>query len=202
MEEKNSRTLIAAGIHDSDEELLIATLAGETTAFGGLVEKYQAALLVMIFRQIGQKEEAEDLLQQVFLKAYQHLRDFRGQSKFFTWLYSIALNHVKNHLRQRKIRRTVSMDDVGVGEDGTGRQWADTRPTPEETVAQNSETQAMVKALEVLEGEQKSIFVMHYFQNLPLPEVAEKLGKPIGTVKVYLHRARKAVRRVLETLKL
>ncbi len=151
----------------------------------------------MIYRHVGHREEAEDVLQQAFLQAYLHLSDFRGQAKFHTWLYTISLNHVKNHLRQRKLRRMISTDDKGNWEEDAEPKWADTLPTPDVTVEQRLEVQAVQKVVETLQEEHKSIFILFYFQHLSLLEIAKRLAKPVGTVKVYLHRARKAVRLAL-----
>ncbi|OGR84229.1 MAG: hypothetical protein A2901_06745 [Elusimicrobia bacterium RIFCSPLOWO2_01_FULL_54_10] len=182
----------------SDDLLISAAKAGETSAFGQLMEKYRPALHAMILRHLRHREETEDVLQQVFLQAYQHLDGFRAEAKFYTWIYAIALNHVRNHVRQRKSWRIVSMDEMNARDQDMKHQWPDHRPTPEETVYHRMEIQAVQKALESLKDESRAIFIMHYFQYVPLDEVAARLQKPLGTVKVYLHRARKAVRECLE----
>lgn len=186
-----------SGPDPADRELIDAAVAGASDAFGKLVQKYQTALFDMILRHLGHREEAEDVLQQVLLKAYQHLKDFRGESKFYTWLYTIALNHTRNHIRQKSTRRTTSLDYHPEGDD-RAPQWPDKGPTPEETVAQKTEIQALQEAMENLSAEQKSIFTLYYFQHMSLEEVAQRLEKPLGTVKVYLHRARKTVCKILE----
>lgn len=189
----------APGVTDvSDEELIHATLAGDNAAFGRLIQKYYAPLHAMILRHLGQREESEDVLQQVFVQACRHLKSFRLESKFYTWIYAIALNRMKNHLRQKKIRQTVSMDEVNSWDEETRPQWPDPSPTPEESVAKTMQLEAIQKALDTLQEGAKSIFILHYFQHMPLEQVASIVGKPLGTVKVYLHRARKTVRKVLE----
>lgn len=146
---------------------------------------------MIVHRHLRHREEAEDAVQQVFLKAYQHLRKFRGDSKFFTWLYTIALNVVRNHVRQRKIRRMESLDVSGKTDESMGRQWPDKMPLPEEIVHHRWELERVRVAVENLIEPHRTIFMLHYFKHLSLNEVSVQIGRPVGTVKVYLHRARK-----------
>lgn len=182
-----------------DEELIGAALAGESEAFGKLMRKYQQPLFEMIFRNLRQREEAEDVLQQSFLQAYRHLAGFRKESKLYTWLYTIALNQVRNHLRQKKNRATSSLDDVQTWDDQAPLQWKDPSLSVEDIVAQKTEVQTVEKALETLSEDLRTIFILYYFQHLSLEEVAQRLGRPVGTVKVYLHRSRKALYQALNS---
>jgi RNA polymerase sigma-70 factor (ECF subfamily) len=181
--------------------LVTAAQSGDTEAFGQLMRKHKTALSVMALRHLGQREEAEDIVQQTFLQAYQHIKSFRKESKFYTWLYTIALNQIRNHVRQRNNRHTISLDGIANRDDERpAHQWAEKKPTPEESVAQKTEFESLQKSLQTLSEEQRTIFILHYFQYLPLDEIAGRLKKPIGTVKVYLHRARKAVHKSLSAL--
>ena len=95
----------------SDEQLVRDTLAGRNEAFGELMRKHQSLVMDLALRMLRNREEAEDVIQQVFVAAYRHLADFRFGSQFSTWLYAIALNRARNHLRSKKTRRLVAMDD-------------------------------------------------------------------------------------------
>jgi RNA polymerase sigma-70 factor (ECF subfamily) len=181
-----------------DHELVAAAKEGREDAFGLLLNKYQTSIYGMVFRHLGHREESEDLVQQVFLKAYQHIKDFRGESKFYTWLYTIALNLIRNHIRQKYTRRTISIDEVGPNDESPARQWAEKGPTPEEEVARRTEIEAIRESLETIGEEQRTSFISHYFQQQSLEEVANRLGRPLGTVKVYLHRARKAIYKAMD----
>lgn len=181
----------------SDKQLVAEAQNGQERAFSRLQQRYQASLFIMVFRHLGHREEAEDVVQQSFLKAYQHINDFRGESKFYTWLYTIALNLSRNHIRQRHSRRTVSLDDMSSQYDGPPPQWIEKGPTPEEEADRHADLEAIRDSLECLGEEQRTIFVWHYFQQLSLDEVARRLGRPVGTVKVYLHRARKTIYKAL-----
>lgn len=181
----------------SDKQLVAEAQNGRESAFSQLQQRYQTALFSMVFRHLGHREEAEDIVQQVFLKAYQHINAFRGESKIYTWMYTIALNLVRNHIRQRYTRRTVSLDDMGSHHDGPAPQWAEKGPSPEEEAARHADIEAIRDSLVCLGEEQRTIFVWHYFQQLPMDAIARRLDRPLGTVKVYLHRARKTVYKAL-----
>ena len=175
---------------DLDANLIQATLDGDPKSFGELIQKHQPPLLRMVQRHVRQREEAEDVVQQIFIQAYLHLNKFRGESKFFTWLYTIALNQIRNHVRQRNLRRMDSIDVTGKTEDSPAIQWPDKSPSPEEIIHHQWELERVVIALEHITDPHRVIFTLHYFQHLSLKEVAARVERPIGTVKVYLHRAR------------
>lgn len=186
-----------------DRQLIEDTLSGDPEAFGLLVRRHQAALFDLVLRVTGNHDESEDILQQVFIDAYRHLAEFRHGSQFFTWLYSIALNRARNHLRQRKSRRNVSLDGLAPGPDKTSVfHLPDTLPTPEQLVERKLDVDWIAHAIGDLPAEYQPIFILHYFHNLPLDEVARRVGRPLGTVKVYLHRARKELLKARERKKL
>jgi RNA polymerase sigma-70 factor (ECF subfamily) len=186
-----------------DRQLIEDTLSGRTEAFGFLVQRHRSALFDLVLRVTGNHDEAEDVLQQVFIDAYRHLAEFRHGSQFFTWLYSIALNRARNHLRQRKIRRAVSLDGLMPGPDKASIfHLPDSLPTPEKLVERKLDLDWIMREIENLSAEYRPIFILHYFHHLPLAEVARRVGRPLGTVKVYLHRARKELLAVRERTKL
>jgi len=174
----------------SDENLIQAVLKGDQKSFELLMQKHQTPIFNMVSRHVRHRQEAEDVVQQVFLQAYQHLDKFRGESKFFTWLYTIALNLVRNHVRHRNLRRMDSLDASGKTEDGRAPQWPEKSPTPDQIFQDRWELERVRTALESLKDVQRVIFTLHYFQLLSLKDVANRVGRPVGTVKVYLHRAR------------
>ena len=180
-----------------DAELIAAALAGDGEAFGLIVKRHRPPLLEMARRILGHREEAEDVLQDVFMQIHLHLGGFRGESKLSTWLYTIALNRVRNQLRRRGRRRTVSLDGGPDEEENPAMELPEKSPPVEEVVARRREAARLRQAVEGLPGNFRSIFILHYYQHLPLEEVSRRLVKPLGTVKVYLHRARKLLRAVL-----
>lgn len=175
-----------------DEELIAATLAGDGEAFAVLVRKHRPPLLAMACRILGQREEAEDVLQDVFMSVHAHLSRFRGESKLSTWLYSIALNRVRNQIRRRGNRTTVSLD-AGQEEGAIRLELPEKGLAVEEFVAQRRDSEQLRVAVDALPEHFRTIFVLHYYHHLPLKEIAQHVAKPLGTVKVYLHRARKHI---------
>jgi len=195
--------MVETAAPSDDRQLIEATLSGDPEAFGLLVRRHRSALFDLVLRITGNQDEAEDVLQQVFIDAYRHLSEFRYGSQFFTWLYSIALNRARNHLRQRKTRRNVSLDGLAPGPDKASVfHLPDSLPTPEEQVERKMDLDWIAGAVGGLPAEYQPIFVLHYFHNLPLEEVARRVGRPLGTVKVYLHRARKELLKARERKKL
>jgi RNA polymerase sigma-70 factor (ECF subfamily) len=181
-----------------DAELIVAALSGDGEAFGLIVKRHRPPLLEMARRILGQREEAEDVLQEVFMQVHIHLNSFRRESKLSTWLYTIALNRVRNHLRQRGNRRMISLDG-GPEEEAPPMELPEKGPALEEIVAQSRDAERLRQAVEGLPKDFRSIFILHYYQHLPLEEVSRRLAKPLGTVKVYLHRARKRLHADLTT---
>ncbi len=180
-------------LDDLDASLIEATLQDNPRSFGELMKRHQPAIFLMVHRHLRQREEAEDVVSHVFLKAYQHLENFRGESKFSTWLYTIALNLVRNHVRQRKLRKMDSIDKTESTEDGLGVQWPDRSPSTEKIAQDRWDLDLVRTALATISEPHRTIFTLHYFQHLSLNEVAGRIGRPVGTAKVYLHRARKMV---------
>ena len=181
----------ASSIETPDATLIRAVLDGDGEAFGILMGKHRAAISSMVFRHVRHREETEDVVQEVFFQAFQNLGRFRGESKFSTWIYSIALNRIRNHVRRRNVRRMDSIDDPGEGEDGRSPQWPDKSPPLDEAAHHRGELERVQEALLGLKEVYRAIFTLHYFQHFSLKDVGQRVGRPVGTVKVYLHRARK-----------
>jgi RNA polymerase sigma-70 factor, ECF subfamily len=179
-----------------DSVLIAAALEGDNDAFGELIKKHRPALLETARRLLGHREEAEDVLQEVFIQAYKHLKNFRGESKLSTWLYAITLNRVRNHLRQRKNRSMISLDG-NPDEEINPIELPEKGPAIDEQLARRTEAERIHWAVDRLKPDFRAIFILHYYQYLSLDEVSRRLGKPVGTVKVYLHRARKEVHAIL-----
>jgi RNA polymerase sigma-70 factor (ECF subfamily) len=168
------------------------TLAGNEAAFGNLVRKYKDQLYELACRILGSRTEAEDVLQDAFIEAYRHLKDFHHRSRFSTWLYSIVLNRIRNRLRQGKVLRWYSLDIRRATRDGfRPPEMPEHGPTVDTMAEKKIELETIQRAVKTFPLHYQSIFILHYFHNTPLEEVAQKLGRPLGTVKVYLHRARK-----------
>jgi RNA polymerase sigma-70 factor (ECF subfamily) len=176
----------------NDDDLIRETLDGNREAFGDLMRKYKDSLYDLAYRILGNFQEVEDILQDAFMEAFRHLKTFNHNARFSTWMYSIVLNRVRNRLRRNKTIRWQSLDaPLGPDPDGPPPEVADRGPSLPTLVEGKLHLEALEEAVQTLPLEHRSIFILHYMQNLPLQDVAIRLGRPVGTVKVYLHRARK-----------
>jgi len=182
-----------------DDEIIRRTLAGDKNAFAELMLKYKDSLFDMACRILGNRSEAEDVLQEAFLEAYRHLSEFNHQARFSTWLYSIVLNRVRNNLRHAKIIRWRSLDGYDSPRDEEKPpEFAEPGPSASKVLEHRLDLEALKKEVSLLQPLYQSIFILHYFQDLPLEEVSRRLNRPIGTIKVYLHRARKELYKKLK----
>jgi len=178
--------------HTEDLLWIKQTLEGDENVFAHLINKYKDQLFELTCRILKNRSEAEDILQDAFLQAYRHLRDFRNDSRFSTWLYSIVLNRVRNRLRQTKVLRWYSLDARRVSRgDTVVPELPHHAPSLDTVTARKLDLEAVQRVVTGFPLHYQSIFIMHYFHSLSLEEIAQRLDRPLGTVKVYLHRARK-----------
>ncbi len=178
--------------HEStgDEELVRRTLAGDREAFGGLVRRYEDRICATVQRIVGHREDALDLAQETFLRAFDRLRTFREGARFSTWLYTIALNVTRSELRKRKARKAVKpMSLEGAEHDPPDRAEAGT-----EAVDRREQYEAALRALGELDPESREVVVLRDIEDLSYEEIAQVLGVPTGTVRSRLHRAREELR--------
>lgn len=183
----------------SGEALLVdKAKQGDVEAFSSLIRKYERRVYRMA-RQITQNDEdAEDVLQDTFLKAYEHLGSFQGQSKFYTWLTRIAVNESLMKLRKRKSDRTVSLDEnIETDEESIVREIAVWDGTPEERYGQEELRVILEDAIQSLKPIFRTVFVLRDVEELSTEETAEVLGLSIAAVKSRLLRARLQLREKL-----
>jgi RNA polymerase sigma-70 factor (ECF subfamily) len=185
-----------------DEAGLVAKAkAGDSGAFSALVEHYERRVFRMA-KQITQNEEdAEDVLQETFLKAYSHLEDFQGNSKFYTWLVRIAVNEALMKLRKRRSDKTVPLDDpIDTGEDVVVREIAVWEDDPEQRYSREELGAILDDAIQSLKPAYRTVFVLRDIEELSIEETAEALGLSISAVKSRLLRARLQLREKLTRL--
>ena len=178
----------------SDEELVSACLEGEESAFDVLVMRWDRKIRGAIFRIVGSEEDARDLCQEAFLKAYRHLGTFKQEARFSSWLYQIALNLSRDRLRRRRGRTMVSLDEV----DEDGRVMTQSGPSPFELVEGRDLGRRVAAAVAALPEEQREVIVLKEYQGLTFLEIAQVLDVPISTVKTRLYRGLVLLRARLE----
>jgi len=183
----------------ADGELIARVVKGDGVAFGLIVERYQDRLANAVCRLVGSTEDARDVLQDTFVKAYENLDGFRGGSSLYTWLFRIAVNTSLSHRRKRKWMPVAAGTDAEEG--GTAREWADpSAPDPADPL-EAAETGALVQeALSALDDEHRTVVVLRDIQHCDYQEISEILEIPTGTVKSRLHRARLMLREKLRPL--
>ena len=186
-------TSVPAGF---DESALVAQAkAGDQNAFAELVQKYERKIYRLAKNITRNDEDAEDVLQDAFLKAYTHLDNFKGDSKFYTWIVRIAVNEALMRLRKRKTDRTVPLDEpVELGEETVQREIAVWEDNPEQQYSQEEWRRILDEAVDTLKPDFRTVFVLRDIEELSTEETAETLGISVPAVKSRLLRARLALR--------
>ena len=179
-----------------DEASLVAQARrGDTGAFTELTEKYQRNIFRLAQNITQNREDAEDVLQETFLKAYQHLPEFEGLSKFYTWIVRIAVNEALMKLRKRKWDKTVWLDEpVTVGEDTVAREIAVWDDNPEQRYSQEELREILDKAVNGLAAPYRTVFALRDMEGLSTEETAQALELSVPAVKSRLLRARLQLR--------
>jgi RNA polymerase sigma-70 factor, ECF subfamily len=182
-----------------DEAGLVAQAQqGGVEAFSELVTRYEGNIYRLARHITQNPEDAEDVLQETFLKAYEHLRDFQGNSKFYTWLVRIAVNQSLMKLRKRKSDASVSLDDpFDTGEENLTREIAVWEPNPEQTYSREEIRAILEKAVESLPATFRAVFALRDIEELSTEETAALLNLSIPAVKSRLLRARLRLREKL-----
>jgi len=180
----------------SEETLLVeAARAGDIGAFESLVRRYDRNVFRIAQHITQNREDAEDVVQDAFLKAYQNLGQFQGQSKFYTWLVRIAVNEALMRLRRRRPERMVSIDeDVKTEEDSMPREIADWSPNPEQQYTQAELKDILGKTIQGLPPSFRTVFVLRDVEGLSTEETATALELSVPAVKSRLLRARLQLR--------
>ena len=194
-----TNTTAGAASTDFDESGLVTKArAGDAEAFSELVKRYERKVYRLAKHITQNDEDAEDVLQEAFLKAYEHLPTFQGNSKFYTWLVRIAVNEALMKLRKRKSDRTVPLDEpVDTGEEMVNREIAVWDDNPEQRYSQTEIQQILDQAVQSLKPDFRTVFTLRDIEELSTEDTAEALGISIPAVKSRLLRARLALREKL-----
>ena len=181
----------------TDRELVARAGAGDQEAFEQLVRDNQNRVYSLAVRLVGDREEAADLAQEAFLKAWQGLSSFQGESSFATWIYRLTTNVCIDYLRRKKRRQevepAVSLDD----EDSGWAEPADAGQDPQRKLEEAERSRALSRGLERLPEHQRQVLVMRELSGLSYQEIGAATGLDLGTVKSRIARARLALRKIL-----
>jgi RNA polymerase sigma-70 factor (ECF subfamily) len=185
---------------DPDVRLMVQVRTDVTGAFETLVERYQNRLVGILFHLVGNREEAEDLCQEVFLRIYKARKGYRARAKFSTWLFTIANNLALNHLRNKGRNPSVP---IGGGTNSQAvasiaHQLSGREGTPSAQMRQTELTDLVREALAVLNEDQKLAVLLNKFEEMSYAEIADVMGRSPAAIKSLLARARNQLREQLE----
>lgn len=184
-----------------DDELLARFRAGEADAFGVLLQRYQRPVYNFLLRSVNHHEIAQDLAQEVFVRAIEHVADFQSKSKFSTWLYSVARNITIDHHRRMRHRRHLSLDQSRERDSGEPAPLVERVAADEPGVDQRSAAgdlqSRIAAAVERLPDEQREVFLLRQLQGMPFGEIASVVGVPENTVKSRMRYALERLQQVL-----
>lgn len=185
---------------DDDKALVERVQKGDTKAFDLLVRKYQHRILGLIGRMINDWAEAQDVAQEVFLRAYRSIGAFRGDSSFYTWIYRIAVNTSKNHLVSNGRRPSTTDVDTVENEHWSGAERMQEHATPEHELMRQEMERSVITTVEALPEEIRLALTLREVDGLSYEEIAQVMECPIGTVRSRIFRGRDAVDRNLKEL--
>jgi RNA polymerase sigma-70 factor (ECF subfamily) len=181
----------------TDEDLVASATAGDLDSFNQLVTRWERPIYALAYRTLGREEDARDVVQEAFLRAYRGLRGFKGEAKFSSWLYRITLNLCRDWIRRERRAPIVSLPE---GTDPVD--LADDRASPvesvEDLVARREMSQAVARAMAELPDEQRSAILLKEYHGLTFQEIADMLDCPLSTVKTRLYQGLSVLRRRLE----
>jgi RNA polymerase sigma-70 factor (ECF subfamily) len=181
----------------TDEELVASATAGDIDSFNQLVTRWERPIYALAYRTLGREEDARDVVQEAFLRAYRGLRGFKGQAKFSSWLYRITLNLCRDWIRRERRAPLVAVPE---GVDPVD--LADSRPAPvdsvEDLVSRREMSRAVARAMAELPEEQRAAILLKEYHGLTFQEIADMLNCPLSTVKTRLYQGLSVLRRRLE----
>lgn len=183
-------------MQQTDEELVRSASRGDTDAFNALVARWEVPIHALAYRVLGRDEDARDVCQEAFLRAYRGLSRFKGKAQFSSWLYRIALNLCNDRLRrERRVAFVQSPDDF----ESTDRAAVDPiNETVEDLIIRRETGRAVQQAMALLPPEQRTVIVLKQYHDLTFREIAELVGCPLSTVKTRLYQGLSVLRKHLE----
>ncbi len=186
--------------HDyaDDKRLISRSLAGDRSAFRQLFELYAPLVYRVVYRMVGHEDDAADLTQEVFVRAFERLHTIRDGQAFQAWLTRMAVNQAHDHARRKRLP-TLSLQAAPPGaEEGTEWQLSDDAPSQDARLLSGELAAHVQQALLALSREHRAVVILHHLEGLDVEQIGRTLGIPAGTVKSRLSRARAELRRRLE----
>ena len=186
---------------EEEARLVVRLKRRDEAAFNQFVRAYEQRVFALVFRMLGNRAESQDLAQEVFITVFKSIDSFRGDSRFGTWLYRIAVNHCKNRIKYLDRRSTRQHDEIGDAQEESvadGGAVGGRPARPDEAAEGNDMERAVRAALATLDDEHRELIILRDLEGLAYEEIVQITGLPDGTVKSRLHRARAALREAIE----
>ena len=171
----------------NEAEIVARVLKGDRQSYALLVDEYKSPIYNLAYRMTGNSEDADDLTQETFIHAYQYLWRYDTSKKFFTWLYTLALNLIRNHFKKNKYNKS--------SEELSAHLLADKNPSPETELI---ETQQISVYLLLLEDESRALLIMKFHQGLTFEEIAQITGKSLSAVKMSIYRGLESLKKMIK----
>ncbi|MCC6484460.1 MAG: sigma-70 family RNA polymerase sigma factor [Armatimonadetes bacterium] len=191
---QNAKSLPASKSQSDEKQLIERARAGDLDAYGLLYDEYGSGVYNLVLRMLGNAEDAEDVRQEVFLKAHRSLKGFKGEARFSTWLYRIATNVCLDEIRRRKPAASIEQ----MGEDGSWEPVKDSSEGhPEQELGRKLSQEAVQAALSKVAPHYRVLIVLRHLEDRSYEEIAAIVGCSVNSLNVRLHRAREAFRKAL-----
>lgn len=188
------------GLTAVDENKLVnKAVKGDNSAFEALMEKHMGIIYNIALRMTANQDDAEDMTQEIMIKIFRSLGSFKGNSKFSTWIYRVAVNTCLDELKKKKNKKHLSLDAEISGDDGENQiEIKDDSPSPEKLAEQNELRDMVAAAVKLLSDEHRAVIVLRDIRGMSYSEIAGILGCSDGTVKSRISRARAQLKMILE----
>lgn len=188
------------GVTAVDENKLVnKAVKGDNSAFEALMEKHMGIIYNIALRMAANQDDAEDMTQEIMIKIFRSLGSFKGNSKFSTWIYRVAVNTCLDELKKKKNKKYLSLDAEISGDDGENQiEIKDDSPSPEKLAEQNELRDMVAAAVKLLSDEHRAVIVLRDIRGMSYSEIAGILGCSDGTVKSRISRARAQLKMILE----
>src|SRR5512134_518314 len=180
----------------TDEELVARSIGGDAESFNELILRWERPIYALAYRVIGREEDARDVCQETFLRAFRALPGFKGQAKFSSWVYRIALNLCRDWMRRQRRTPTVQMPEGGDPEELAAQ--GGPAESIEDLVARRELSAVVAEAMALLPEEQRTAIVLKEYHGMTFQEIADLQGCPLSTVKTRLYQGLSVLRRHLE----
>lgn len=182
-----------------ENKLVNKAVKGDNSAFEALMEKHMGIIYNIALRMAANQDDAEDMTQEIMIKIFRSLGSFKGNSKFSTWIYRVAVNTCLDELKKKKNKKHLSLDAEISGDDGENQiEIKDDSPSPEKLAEQNELRDMVAAAVKLLSDEHRAVIVLRDIRGMSYSEIAGILGCSDGTVKSRISRARTQLKMILE----